>query len=196
MIFFETTGLLSEGIRLKNFDGITDEFLGNKPAKRYSILAKIFHWGFVFVFAYGIFKQVDELEQLSDDSLLRFELAFATVFALMLIVRFVYMKNTQTSALPSNTSKLQKTAAKIVHNGMYACLASIVTSGILIGMLYWANFKSGFVIESVISVHELSFTVIYGLIAIHIIAAIYHRFLQDGVWNSMVPIWKEQSKPD
>ena len=173
-----------------------DGLLENQPAKRYSILAKLFHWGFVFVFAYGIFKQVDELEQLADDSLLRFELAFATVFALMLIVRFVYMKNTQTSALPSNTSKLQKTAAKIVHNGMYACLASIVTSGILIGMLYWANIQSGFVIESVISVHELSFTVIYGLIAIHIIAAIYHRFLQDGVWNSMVPIWKEQVKPD
>ena len=79
---------------------------------------------------------------------------------------------------------------------MYACLASIVTSGILIGILYWANIKSGFVIESVISVHELSFTVIYGLIAVHIIAAIYHRFLQDGVWNSMVPIWKERSKSD
>ena len=136
------------------------------------------------------------VNSLWDVSLLKFELAFATVFALMLIVRFVYMKNTQTSALPSNTSKLQKTAAKIVHNGMYACLASIVTSGILIGMLYWANIKSGFAIEFVISVHEFSFTVIYGLIAIHITAALYHRFLQDGVWNSMVPFWKEQTKLD
>ena len=121
-------------------------------------------------------------------------MAFAAVFLLMLTARFIYMKKTQTSALPINTSYLQKGAAKIVHYGMYLCLALIAISGMLIGILYWANVKSGFVIEAVISVHEFSFLVIYGLIAIHIIAALYHRFLQDGVWNSMVPFWKEQSK--
>ena len=182
--------------KIKKVNSTMNDLLKSKPTKKYSTVAKIFHWGFVLVFLYGIYKQVDELEELADNSLLRFELVFATVFAFLLVVRFVYMKTTQTSALPSNTSNLQKIAAKIVHNGMYACLASIVTSGILIGILYWANIKNGFVIESVISVHETSFTLIYGLIAIHIIAAIYHRFLQDGVWNSMVPIWKEQSKPD
>jgi cytochrome b561 len=180
----------------KNSDSTIDSLLESKPAKSYSIVAKIFHWGFVLVFVYGISKQVDELEQLADNSLLRFEMAFAAVFLLMLLARLIYMKKTQTSALPSNTSHLQKGAAKTVHYGMYVCLASISISGILIGTLYWANIKSGFVIEAVISVHEFSFTVIYGLIAIHIIAALYHRFLQDGVWNSMVPFWKEQSKLD
>jgi cytochrome b561 len=65
-----------------------------------------------------------------------------------------------------------------------------------IGTLYWANIKSGFTIEAVISMHEFLFSVIYGLIAIHIIAAVYHRFMQDGVWNSMVPFWKEESNLD
>ena len=165
-----------------------------KEIKKYSTTAKIFHWGFVILFAYGIYKQVDELEQLSDMSLLKFEVGFAVIFLIILIARFIYMKKTQTSALPDQTPKLQKYAAKVVHYGMYACLAAIASSGILIGTLYWLNFKSGVVIEAVISVHEFSFAVIYWLIAIHIIAATYHRFLQDGVWNAMVPFWREKSK--
>ena len=173
-----------------------DELLESKSAKSYSLVAKIFHWGFVLVFVYGIFKQVDELEQIADNSLLRFEMAFAASFLLLLLVRFIYMKKTQTTALPTNTSYLQKCAAKIVHYGMYVCLGGISISGMFIGTLYWANIKSGFTIEAVISMHEFLFSVIYGLIAIHIIAAVYHRFMQDGVWNSMVPFWKKQSKLD
>ncbi len=44
--------------------------------KRYSYLAKFFHWGFVFLFGYGIIKQVDNIEQLEDISLLKFEILF------------------------------------------------------------------------------------------------------------------------
>ena len=161
----------------KKGDGTIDHSFQSKSAKNYSIVAKIFHWGFVLVFVYGISKQVDELEQLADNSLLRFEMAFAAVFFIILMARFIYMKKTQTSALPINTSHLQKAAAKIVHYGMYVCLASIAISGMLIGTLYWANIKSGFIMEAVISVHEFSFIVIYGLIVIHIIAALYHLSL-------------------
>ena len=50
---------------------------------RHSITAMIFHWGFVIIFIYGIFKQVDDINQLSDISLLKFEIIFA---ALMLIL--------------------------------------------------------------------------------------------------------------
>ena len=164
--------------------------------KSHTPLAKFIHWSFSILYAYGIFKQVDELEQIADNSLLRFEMAFAASFLLLLLVRFIYMKKTQTTALPTNTSYLQKCAAKIVHYGMYVCLGGISISGMFIGTLYWANIKSGFTIEAVISVHEFLFSVIYGLIAIHIIAAVYHRFMQDGVWNSMVPFWKEESNLD
>ena len=46
---------------------------------KYSKLAKVFHWGFVILFAYGISKQVDDISQLEDFALLRFELIFATI---------------------------------------------------------------------------------------------------------------------
>jgi len=35
-------------------------------------LAKFIHWTFTVLYAYGIFKQVDELEELEDVSLLNF----------------------------------------------------------------------------------------------------------------------------
>ena len=161
--------------------------------KRYSYLAKFFHWGFVFLFGYGIIKQVDNIEQLEDISLLKFEILFASIFLFFLILRFFYMKKTQTTSLPKETPKTQKLAAKLVHYSMYLCLASICISGLMIGLFFWLGFKNGLVIEFIILIHENSISIIYYLIAIHIIAALYHRFRSDGVWNSMVPFWLEQN---
>ena len=161
--------------------------------KRYSYLAKFFHWGFVFLFGYGIIKQVDNIQQLEDISLLKFEILFASIFLFFLILRFFYMKKTQTTSLPEETPKSQKFAAKLVHYSMYLCLASICISGLMIGLFFWLGFKNGLVIEFIILIHENSISIIYWLIAIHIIAALFHRFRSDGVWNSMVPFWLEQN---
>ena len=158
---------------------------------KYSTTAKVFHWGFVVLFAYGIAKQVDDISQLEDFALLKFELVFATILILLLAVRFLYMTKTQTTSLPEETSTFQKLAAKSVHLGMYASLAIIALSGILIGGIYWMGMKEGLLIKGIIAVHELAVTVSYWLIGLHIAAAVFHRFKNDGVWNSMVPAWKE-----
>ena len=161
-------------------------------SKKYSTTAKVFHWGFVGLFAYGIAKQVDDISQLEDFALLRFELVFATLLILLLAVRFLYMTKTQTSSLPSETSSFQKLAAKLVHLGMYASLTTIALSGILIGGIYWMGMNEGLLIEGIITVHELAVTASYWLIGLHIVAAVFHRFKNDGVWNSMVPVCKEK----
>ena len=161
----------------------------------YSTTAKVFHWGFVVLFAYGIAKQVDNISQLEDSALLRFELIFATILIFLLAVRFLYMTKTQMSSLPEETSAFQKLAAKLVHLGMYASLTTIALSGILIGGIYWMGMKEGLLIEGITAVHELAVTASYWLIGLHIAAAVFHRFKNDGVWNSMVPIWKKQ-KPN
>ena len=167
---------------------------GTNPAAKgtkYSTTAKVFHWGFVVLFTYGIAKQVDDISQLEDFDLLRFELIFATLLILLLAVRFLYMTKTQTSSLPEKTSAIQKLAAKLVHLGMYASLTTIALSGILIGGIYWMEMKEGLLIAGIITVHELAVTASYWLIGLHIAAAVFHRFKNDGVWNSMVPVWKE-----
>ena len=159
----------------------------------FSSIAKFMHWGFVLLFIYGLLKQIDELNQLEDKALLQFEVIFATVFVLLLLIRFIYMKTTQKSSLPDSTPKSQLLAARVVHYGMYACLALIPLTGLLIGLLFWLGFKDGFLINTVVEVHEFSVSVIYWLIGLHILAAIFHRLKNDGVWSSMVPFLKEKS---
>ena len=54
----------------------------------YSFLAKLLHWSFIFLFAYGIYKQIDIINELEDIYLLKSEMLFALVFLLFLIFRF------------------------------------------------------------------------------------------------------------
>ena len=159
----------------------------------FSSIAKFMHWGFVLLFIYGLLKQIDELNQLEDKALLQFEVIFATVFVLLLLIRFIYMKTTQKSSLPDSTPKSQLLAARVVHYGMYACLALIPLTGLLIGLIFWLGFEDGFLINAVVEVHEFSVSIIYWLIGLHILAAIFHRLKNDGVWSSMVPFLKEKS---
>ena len=166
----------------------------DKKKLSYSQLAKAFHWGFVILFVFGVAKQVDNISQLEDIAFLRFEIIFALIFLLLLTLRFIYMKKTQNTSLPPETPKIQKIIAKSVHNGMYFLLAGTVLSGLLIGVLYWLGFKGGFLLELTVSIHELIINVLYGFIAVHVVAATYHRLKSDGVWSSMVPIFKETNK--
>jgi len=107
------------------------------------------HWGFVLLFIYAVLKQIESINQLEDGSLLKFEVVFAIVFLLLLAIRFFYMKKTQQSSLPEQTPEPQKLAAKIVHTGMYICLAAIPLSGLMIGLLFWLELKDGMLINIV-----------------------------------------------
>ena len=70
---------------------------------KYSTIAMVFHWGFVILFVYAIAKSLDDISQLENFALLRFELIFATIMILLLAIRFVYMIKTQNSSLPAAT---------------------------------------------------------------------------------------------
>ena len=164
----------------------------DKNNSQYSKIAKLFHWGFVLLFVYGVAKQVDDINQLEDKAFFRFEIIFAVIFLFLLSIRLIYMKTTQNTSLPKDTPKAQKLAAKIVHNGMYALLIGTVLSGLLIGFLFWIEIKDGTLINFVIIIHELNINLLYWLIGIHILAATYHRLKRDGVWSSMVPLLKEK----
>ena len=163
-----------------------------KKNSHYSKLAKLFHWGFVILFAYGVVKQVDNISQLEDVSFFRFEIIFSLIFLALLIIRFIYMKKTQTTSIPEITPIIQKKVARIVHNSMYVLLAGTVISGLSIGFVYKLGLKNNFFIELLIYVHESIINLLYFFILIHIFAATYHRLKKDGVWSSMVPFFKEK----
>ena len=65
------------------------------------------------MFLYGVIKQVDDTSQLADINLLKFEVSFAMIFFLLLAIRFVYMRKTQSSSLPQKTDKSQKVGPEI-----------------------------------------------------------------------------------
>ena len=160
--------------------------------KKYSFIAKFWHWGFVLLFIYGVAKQVDEIEQLEDKFFFQFEIVFALLFLFLLTIRFVYMNKTQETSLPDDTSKIQKIAARAVHLGMYTTLAGTAITGLLIGLFYWLGFTEGLFIDFLTAIHSFIVNALYWLIGIHIVAAVYHRFKKDGVWNSMVPFFREK----
>jgi hypothetical protein len=45
-----------------------------------------------------------------------------------------------------------------------------------------------------IGLHEFSASLSYLVIAIHIAASLYSRLKGEGIWNAMVPVWKETGK--
>ena len=161
-----------------------------KPS--YTLTAKMFHWSFVILFVYGVSKQINNINQLEDLTLLKFEIVFAFLFILFLVARFVYMKRTQKSSLPPDTPMVQKALAKAVHYGMYIGMISIALSGLVIGCLYWLGLKSGIILETIIGWHEVSVSSVYWLVGLHLIGAIYHRFKNDGVWEAMTPSLKRE----
>ena len=163
-----------------------------KNKKQYSLFAKFWHWGFVLLFIYGVAKQVDEIQQLEDLFFFQFEIVFALLFLFLLAIRFVYMSKTQETSLPDDTSKIQKMAARTIHLGMYTTLAGTAITGLLIGLFYWLGFRQGFFIDFLTAIHSFVVNTVYWLVGIHIVAAIYHRLKKDGVWNSMVPFFKEK----
>ena len=158
----------------------------------HTFLAKLIHWTFIPLYAYGIFKQVDDISQLEDSALLVFESIFAAVFLLIVILRFTYMRRFNTFQGATETPhRIHTFVAKSVHRGMYAALILLPLSGLIIAALYSQDIKSGPLQNAALGIHEFSATLSYVMIATHVSAAIYSRIKGEGVWSSMVPILKE-----
>ena len=158
----------------------------------HTFLGKLIHWTFIPLYAYGIFKQVDDIEALEDQALLIFETIFASIFLLIVILRFTYMRRFKTFQGATHTPhRIHTFIAKSVHRGMYAALILLPLSGLIIAALYSQDIKTGPLQDGALAVHEFSATLSYVMIATHVSAAIYSRVKGEGVWSSMVPILNE-----
>ena len=160
----------------------------------HSLTAKVLHWGFIVVFAYGLVRQVDEVEELEDTAFLMEEIVFAIIFLMLLFARFIYMRATRPSVLPDHAPRLVLRLAQGVHLGIYVSLALLALSGLSIGLMYASAVKDGAVFEFVLWLHEAAYWTSVNLIALHVVGAIYHRYLGDGVWSSMVPLLTERTR--
>ena len=164
-----------------------------KQLRIYSLTAKWMHWGFIAVFAYGVIKQVDEVEELEDFTLLMNEVLFTVLFLSILLVRYIYMR-TVSAAMPAlDMPRRLILLAKIVQQGMYVSLTLIGVTGLAIGGLYYSGVKGGLLLDAMLLAHEGVYWASVNLMGVHIAGAIYHRFKGDGVWDAMVPFFKEKA---
>ena len=160
----------------------------------HTFLAKLVHWTFIPLYAYGIFKQVGDLNELEDPSVLNFEILFATVFLIIVLLRYFYMKDTPTLlGAHDDIRKGHLFIAKTVHGLVYFSLIMLPITGLLIAGLF--NLGMGGV-EIAIGIHEFSAFLSYAVIGLHVVASLYSRLKGEGLWNAMVPVWKETRKND
>ena len=158
----------------------------------HTLLAKFIHWTFTLLYAYGIFKQVDDLNELEDASLLNFEILFAIVFLIIVLMRYFYMKDTPTLlGAHDDVAKGHLFIAKTIHRLVYFSLIMLPTTGLIIAGLF--NLGMGG-IEIAIAIHEFSAFLSYVVIGLHVGASIYSRLKGEGLWNAMVPVWKETGR--
>ena len=171
----------------------------------HTVSAKIFHWTFILLYVYGIFKQVNELDELENKKVLIFEIIFAIIFLLIVISRFSYMKRFKTLlGAHGPVHSVHYYFARSVHLAMYACFILLPITGLMIAGLYTIGYtvnatpdEEQTIIDVVLDLHGTVADLSYVLIFIHITAAIYSRLKGEGVWSSMVPILKEtESTPN
>ncbi|MEM8682165.1 MAG: cytochrome b/b6 domain-containing protein [Pseudomonadota bacterium] len=158
----------------------------------HSWLARLFHWGFIVVLAVGLIRQIDEVEELDDVTLLIEETIFALVFLVLLLFRFLYMTSRRREKLhPGPTPRLLR-IERAIHLGMYLSLSALAVTGLMIGGLYASTINAPLTFAFVLWSHEASYWVSVNLIIAHVAFAIYHRLRRDGVWSSMVPVFTEK----
>lgn len=157
----------------------------------HSVTARLLHWGTAGLFGYGMLKGLDNVNQLADPALWSFEMGFAALFLAILGARYIYMRRTRPTALPETTAPWLAFAARSGHAMIYASLAGIALSGLLIGALYAVGITGGLLMGLVIGLHEFAIAASLVIIVGHIVAALFHRLKGDGIWSAMVPIWRE-----
>tara|TARA_Y100000766_G_scaffold285505_1_gene309572 strand:- start:3361 stop:3969 length:609 start_codon:yes stop_codon:yes gene_type:complete len=168
-------------------------------ATSHTNLAKFIHWTFIALFVYGIIKQVNQLEDLEDNQLLLFEIAFATLFLIIVILRYSYMRRFETfQGATEPVHIVHYYFARIVHRAMYACFILLPLTGLIIAGLYSQGYtvnatpdEEQTIMDVVLDLHGAVADLSYMLIFLHIGAAIYSRIKGEGVWSSMVPVLKE-----
>jgi cytochrome b561 len=165
-------------------------------------LAKSLHWTFIILYIYGIFKQVNDLQELEDKELLIFEIIFASIFLAIVILRYSYMRRFKTFlGARKPVHIVHYYLARSVHRAMYACFILLPLTGLIIAGLYTQGYtvnatpdEEQTIMDVVLDLHGAVADLSYILIFIHIAAAVFSRLKGEGVWSSMVPVLKE-NKP-
>ena len=163
----------------------------------HTLLARSIHWSFIVLYLYELAKQIGKLDELENNALLLFEILFATVFLVVVIIRYSYMSRFKTFlGARKPVHIVHYYFARSLHKAMYVVFILLPLSGLIIAALYTKGYQSEdeLLMEAALGLHSFAAQASAALILVHIAAALYSRIKGEGVWSSMVPILKE-NKP-
>ena len=162
--------------------------LNNKSI--YGLLSKLFHWltaaGLIVQIPLGFYLVDLDFDQFRVD-IENYHILFGLIVFYVTLIRLAFKLLTPTPDFKGSSFFGQKILAKLNHFFLYFTLLAITTSGILkklfngesliiffkkINLTY--NFELS---EQFYSIHVLANYVLIGLIALHILAVLFHKFL-------------------
>lgn len=157
------------------------------PATPHGFVTKGLHWGSASLIAFGYFKGLDNVSQLADPALFKFEVTFALVLGAVFLIRLLWTKlYAGSTRLPAEAPGWEHAASQVVHIGLYASVFAIVLTGLGIALGYATPMLSGIFLTAMLGLHEASLAVLPVLLGTHIAGALWHKFIRrDAVMESM-----------
>jgi len=156
-------------------------------AKPHGFVTRGIHWLSILLIAYGYFKGLDNVNQLSDPALFRFEVIFASGLGLLFAFRLFWtQKIGGATRLSQNAPWWEHLGSRTVHYGLYGSVFTIVGTGLAIAYAYASPLLGDWFINVMIAIHEAALTILPLLILTHIAGALWHKIIRrDGVLESM-----------
>ena len=115
----------------------------------------------------------------------------AIVFLVIVLLRYFYMKDVKTLlGAHDQMREGHLFIAKVTHRLVYFSLIMLPTTGLLIAGMLAADIPG---MQAAIALHEFSAFLSYVTIALHVGASLYSRYKGEGIWNAMVPVFKEKA---
>ncbi|WP_108814348.1 cytochrome b [Loktanella sp. Alg231-35] len=157
------------------------------PVKPHGFVTRSIHWVSILMIAYGYYKGLDNVNQLADPALFRFEVIFASSLGLLFAFRLFWtQKIGGATRLPHKAPAWEHVASRTVHYGLYGSVFTIVGTGLAIAYAYASPVLGDFFVNAMIFIHEAALTLLPALILTHITGALWHKVIRrDGVLEAM-----------
>ncbi|MBN8529451.1 MAG: cytochrome b [Caulobacterales bacterium] len=176
-----------------------------EPRDRYSTVSLILHWGIALAILAQVLlitaHEATEGQEMSRQ-FVEAHKALGITILLATLFRIVWRLMNPVAPLPDGMKPWEKIAARVTHIGLYALLIFMPLSGWAAmsargrdisfwGLFNWPLLPIGGgreMARTIMDRHEMGMKVLYVLLALHVLAALKHHFVdRDGVLRSMLP---------
>lgn len=161
--------------------------LNNKS--KYGLLSKLFHWltaaGLIVQIPLGFYLVDLDFDQSRVD-IENYHILFGLIIFYITLIRLTFKLLSPTPNFNDNAFPAQKILAKLNHFFLYLALLTITISGIFKKLFNGENLVIFFkkinltynyeLSEQFYSIHILANYILIGLVALHILAALFHKF--------------------